>query len=189
MQGSSVAKMPVQGDELVGPFPEGANPEEYDKLRRRVMWSMPSGLFIIGSRAGQRLNGMVANWCSQVASKPKLVADSVEEEAVTHALIHDGQVFSVSLIDREDRAIVRKFSKPVDVDLGAATLNGFPFIEKTTGAPILAQAVAWLDCRVAKEVDLGTHTLFVGEVVDSGFLKDEATPVLRMEDTRMNYGG
>jgi flavin reductase (DIM6/NTAB) family NADH-FMN oxidoreductase RutF len=38
-------------------------------------------------------------------------------------------------------------------------------------------------------VELGAHTFFIGEVVDCGFQKDEDTPVLRMEDTRMNYGG
>ena len=173
--------------QTVGPFPAGVDPEEYDKLRRRVMWSMPSGLFVLGSRAGDRLNGMTCNWVTQLASAPKLVGVSVEKEALTHALVHDGQVFAISIIDREDRAIVRKFTKPVEVEDEA--MNGFPFVVKTSGAPILAQAVAWLDCRVAQEVDLGSHTLFVGEVVDAGFLKDEATPVLRMEDTRMNYGG
>ncbi len=54
--------MPVQSDEPVGPFPPGADPAEYDKLRRRVMWAMPSGLYVIGSRAGDRLNAMTANW-------------------------------------------------------------------------------------------------------------------------------
>jgi flavin reductase (DIM6/NTAB) family NADH-FMN oxidoreductase RutF len=181
--------VPVQSGEPIGPFPSGVDPEEYDKLRRRVMWTMPSGLFVIGSRAGDRLNGMTANWVSQVSSNPKLVAVSVEDEAVTHELIHEGRVFSVSIIDREDRAIVRKFTKPVEVDLAGSTLNGFPFVEKRTRAPILAQAVAWLDCEVRQEVSLGTHTLFVGEVVDAGFAKDEGTPVLRMEDTSMHYGG
>ena len=38
-------------------------------------------------------------------------------------------------------------------------------------------------------LDRRPRQLFIGEVLDSGFLKDEATPVLRMEDTRMNYGG
>jgi flavin reductase (DIM6/NTAB) family NADH-FMN oxidoreductase RutF len=181
--------MPVQSDEPVGPFPPGADPVAYDKLRRRVMWAMPSGLFVIGSRAGERRNGMTANWVSQVASTPKLVGVSVEREALTHTLIREGRVFSVCLVDREDRAIVRKFTKPVDVDLGARTLNGFPFVEKVTGAPVLAQAVAWLDCEVREELAVGSHTLFIGEVVDAGFEKDEATSVLRMEDTRMNYGG
>ena len=40
-----------------------------------------------------------------------------------------------------------------------------------------------------KTVAVGTSTLFIGEVVDAGFQKAEDTPVLRMEDTRMNYGG
>ena len=40
-----------------------------------------------------------------------------------------------------------------------------------------------------QSVETGGHTLFVGEVVDCEFEKDEGTPVLRMEDTRMNYGG
>jgi flavin reductase (DIM6/NTAB) family NADH-FMN oxidoreductase RutF len=179
--------VPVQSDEPVGPFPEGADPVEYDKLRRRVVWTMPSGLYILGSRDGERRNGMTCNWATQIASVPKLVAVSVEKEAFTHELVRAGQVFALSIVDREDRAIVRKFTKPVEVESGS--LNGFPFVERATGAPILAQAVAWLDCRVTQEVDAGSHTLFVGEVVDAGFLKDEATPVLRMEDTRMNYGG
>ena len=181
--------MPASTGEPIGPFPPGADPVEYDKLRRRVMWAMPSGLFVIGSRTGERFNGMTANWVSQVSSNPKLVAVSVEQEALTHELIETGRVFAVSIIDRDDRAIVRKFTKPVEVDVERQTLNGFPFLQKTTGAPILAQAVAWLDCEVRHEVALGTHTLFVGEVIDAAFAKDESTPVLRMEDTSMHYGG
>ena len=98
-------------------------------------------------------------------------------------------MFSLCLIDREDRAIVRKFTKPVEVDLEAKTLNEFPYIERVTGAPILAQSVAYLDCEVRERLVAGNHTFFVGEVVDCAFLKDEDTEVLRMEDTRMNYGG
>ena len=72
----------------------------------------------------------------------------------------------------------------------ARTLNGFAFHDAPqTGAPVLDQAVAWLDCRVQQDVDLGEYTLFIGEVLDCGFQRDEETPVLRMEDTRMNYGG
>ena len=99
-------------------------------------------------------------------------------------------MFSVCIVDREDRAIVRKFTKPVDVDTEARTLNGFPYHDGVTGAPILDQAVAYLDCEVRQTVDLGEHTLFIGEIVDAAFQRDdEETPVLRMEDTRMNYGG
>ena len=69
------------------------------------------------------------------------------------------------------------------------TLNGFAFHDGATGAPILDQAPAYIDCEVRQHVDVGNHTFFIGEVVDCGFQMDEATEVLRMEDTRMNYGG
>ena len=180
--------MPVQQG-IVGPIPEGQDAEEYDKLRRRVLWKMPSGLYVIGSRAGDRRNGMTANWVTQVSFDPKLVAVSVEKTALTHALIEEGRVFTVNLVDREDRPIVRKFTKPVEVDAEAGTLNGFPFHDGVTGAPVLDQAVAFVECEVRQAVDVGNHTLFVGEVVQAGFQRDEETPVLRMEDTLMNYGG
>jgi len=173
----------------VGPFPDGADPEEYDKLRRRVLWTMPSGLYIIGSRAGDRRNGMTANWVTQVGFDPKLLAVSVEHGAVTHELISEGGVFIVNLVDREDRAIVRKFTKPVEVDAEAHTLNDFPFHDGRTGAPVLDQALAFVECEVRQQIDVGGHTLFLGEIVDAAFQKPEDTPPLRMEDTRMSYGG
>jgi flavin reductase (DIM6/NTAB) family NADH-FMN oxidoreductase RutF len=180
--------MPTQQG-VVGPIPHGADPEEYDKLRRRVLWKMPSGLYVLGTRAGERRNGMTINWATQLSFEPKLVGVSVERGAFTHELVEEGGVFALNVVAQEDRAIVRKFTKPVEVDLGAKTLNGFPFHDGVTGAPILDQAVAFLDCEVRQTVELGGHTLFLGEIVDCGFLLDEETPVLSMGDTRMNYGG
>ena len=75
------------------------------------------------------------------------------------------------------------------MDLAAKTLNGFAYVERATGAPILADSVAFLDCAVRDRMEVGNHTFFAGEVLEAGFLKDEDTEVLRMEDTRMNYGG
>ena len=133
---------------------------------------------------------MTLNWATQVSFEPKLLAIGVEREAFTHELVTASGVFALCLVDREDRAIVRKFTKPVEVDLAARTLNGFPYLDgPATGAPVLAQSVAYLECEVRQAVDVGNHTLFLGEIVNAAFLKDEETPVLRMEDTRMNYGG
>jgi flavin reductase (DIM6/NTAB) family NADH-FMN oxidoreductase RutF len=57
-----------------------------------------------------------------------------------------------------------------------------------TGAPIFDEALAWLDCEVRQSIDLGTHTLFVGEVVDAGITDDEQRAAA-ISDTRMKYGG
>ena len=179
----------------IGPFPahvadDDAARDAYDRLRRRVLWKVPSGLYVVGSTDGaQRRNGMALNWLTQVSFEPKLVAIGVEADAVTHELIAASGVFSVCFVHRDDRQIIRKFTKPVEADLEARTLNGFPYRDGITGAPVLTQSVAYLDCEVRSAPAFGNHTLFVGEVVDCGFGTDEDAPVLRMEDTRMNYGG
>jgi len=176
--------------ELVGPFPPGVDPDEYDKRRRRLLWTFPYGLYIVGSRDGDRRNGMTLNFCTQVSQEPKLLGIGVQKDAFTHELISAGGAFTLNTIDREDRAIVRKFTKPVDVDLAASTLNGFPFHDgPSTGVPVLDQAIGFVECEVRNPVDCGMHTFFIGEVVNAVFQKPEDTPVLRMEDTRMSYGG
>jgi flavin reductase (DIM6/NTAB) family NADH-FMN oxidoreductase RutF len=178
----------------IGPFPENVETdqqkEEYDKLRRRVLWKMPYGLYVVGARDGDERNLMTLNWATQVSFDPKLVGIGVEKDAYTHKLISNGGVFSLLILDREDRAIVRKFVKPVEADLEARTLNGFAFHDGVSGAPILDQAVAYADCRVTNPVDCGGHTFFIGEVIDARFQTgNEEVDVLRMEDTRMSYGG
>lgn len=185
--------------ELIGPFPEGADPDAYDRLRRRVLWSFPTGLFVIGSAGesdgARRYNLMTANLVMQVSTEPKVIAVAVESAAVTTALIESGKVFTVSVLRREDRAVVRRFVKPVtDVVVGAdgrpTQMAGEPVWTGSTGAPILSNAVAWVECRRHSNVALGSHVLELGEVVDAGGLEaDQAPEILRMEDTRMNYGG
>ena len=186
--------------EVVGPFPDGVDDlDAYDRLRRRVLWSLPTGLFVVGStgplHGAVRHNLMTANLVVQVATNPKLVALAVESGALTAGLVRAGGCFSVSVLAREDRAVVRRFVKPVtDTILGQdahpVEMAGQPVKVATTGAPILAGALAWIDCRLHSAEALGSHVLFLGEVVDVGAQPgDEDADVLRMEDTRMNYGG
>ena len=173
----------------MGPVPEGNDPDEYDRRRRRVLWSLPTGLYVLGSRSADRRNLMTLNWAVQVATAPKLVAVSVEAKAVTHTLVQEGATFALSLLAREERAVVRKFVKPLDDDGDPAQLGGFPVFSAVTGAPILGLARSWLDCRVVHTLHCGSHSVFVGEVVDCGEREGETEGVLRMEDTRMSYGG
>ena len=70
--------MPVK-EGPVPPFPEGADPDEYDRLRRRVLWKMPSGLYVVGSTdKGERRNAMTLNLATQVSFDPKWIGIGVE---------------------------------------------------------------------------------------------------------------
>jgi len=197
--------------ERAGPVPVDRDPDGYDRARRRVLWSLPTGLYVIGSRAGERWNLMTCSWVMQVATSPKLVGAAVERSSVTLGLVEERGIFTVSVLSREDRALVRRFVKPardvvLDQEGRAVTIQGTPVVEVAGGVPVLADAVAWMACRVqAGSDDLGrspeagdglaSHRLLVGEVIDVGgpLAEEDAAAgrpeVLRMEDTRMNYGG
>lgn len=156
------------------------------ELLNRVTWKIPNALVLIGSRAGDQRNGMTASWVTQLSMEPVLIGVGIDNEAVTHRLIRDGAAFTVNLWDAADTRVFVKFSKPATDD--GASLNGRPVRAATTGAPVFEEALAWMDCEVRHQLDLGTHTLFVGEVVDASIRDDEARPAA-MSDTRMKYGG
>jgi flavin reductase (DIM6/NTAB) family NADH-FMN oxidoreductase RutF len=156
------------------------------ELINRVTWKIPNALVLIGSRAGDERNGMTASWVTQLAMEPVLIGVGIDNTAVTHRLITDGGSFTVNLWDAEDTRVFVKFSKPAK-DSGDA-LNDRPVRPATTGSPVFEEALAWLDCEVRHAIDLGTHTLFIGEVVDTGLNDDEARAAA-MSDTRMKYGG
>ncbi len=200
----------MTGTDPIGPVPPGRDPAEYDRLRRRVLWAMPTGLFVVGSRSGARRNLMTANWVMQVATAPKLVALALESGSVTRSLVEESGSFSVNLIAARDRSLVRRFVKPVrDVELddtgAVVSLQGEPVHEVADGLPCLVAVLAWLVCEV-REVCAGgaggrgaSHVLVVGEVVDVGGSvtapgegdpdEGDAARILGMGDTRMNYGG
>jgi flavin reductase (DIM6/NTAB) family NADH-FMN oxidoreductase RutF len=158
------------------------------ELLNTVLWSIPNVLCLIGSAAGDESNGMTASWVTQVSMSPVLVGVSVDATSVTHRLIAAGGAFTVNLWDRADTKVFVKFSKPAEA--GDGSLNGRPVRRGVTGAPIFTEAIAFLECRLHTTVPLGSHTMFIGEVVDCGFGEGgQNQAVARVEDTRMKYGG
>lgn len=167
-----------------------------DREWRRVLWAIPTGLYVLGSRSGSERNLMTVSWVTQVATAPRQVGVGIERDSVTMGLVREGGVFALSLLSRDDRSLVRRFVKPVPaaevvVDAaGRGTMRGVAVHQAVTGAPVLDAAVAHLDCRVAHVMDLGSHCLVVGAVVDAGFADGgEDAALLTMADTRMSYGG
>ncbi len=156
------------------------------ELLNKVTWRIPNALALIGSASGDDWNAMTASWITQLSMEPVLIGVGIDNTSVTHRLVTEGGAFSVNLWSAEDTRVFVKFSKPATRD--GDTLNGRPVHVGVTGTPIFDEAIAWLDCSVRHTTDFGTHTLFVGEVVDAG-VRDEEQRAAAMSDTRMKYGG
>lgn len=157
-----------------------------DELANRVTWKIPNALALVGSAANGERNGMTTSWITQLSMEPVLIGIGVDNSAVTHRLISDGGSFTVNLWDSDETRPFVKFSKPA-VDDGDS-LNGRAVRNGVTGAPIFEDAIAWMECEVRQSLDLGTHTLFIGELVAAAINDDEKRPA-SMSDTRMKYGG
>jgi len=157
-----------------------------NQLVNKVTWKIPNALALVGSASGETWNGMTTSWITQLSMEPVLIGIGVENHAVTHRLISEGGSFTVNLWDPDDKRVFVKFSKPA-VRQGM-TLNDRAVRVGKTGAPVFEDAVAFLDCEVRRAIDFGTHTLFVGEVVDAG-IRDDTKRAAAMSDTRMKYGG
>ena len=183
--------MSAAGDSFGADRPDAAD-DEFDRHRRRILWALPTGLYLIGSRHGDDVNMMTANLVVQVCLEPKLVGVALEGESVTARLVTAGAGFTISLLARTERDVVRRFVKPVhevqrDPDGAVLALSGQPVTEVGPDRlPVLASAAGYLDCRLTSAEPLGSHVFCIGEVSGVG---GEPGEVLRMEDTRMHYGG
>lgn len=127
---------------------------------RHALRKMASSVVVVTSKHGSTLNGMTATAVVSVSMDPPSLLVVVNRHNRSHATIRDGQAFAVNLLLREQEHLARHFASRAD-DAFADVC----FCEGGTGVPLLADAVAVIECRVEKEIDHGTHTLFIGAVV------------------------
>ena len=85
----------------------------------------------------------------------------MNREAASHACIVEGGAFAVSILGHGHEGVARRFATG---DRGAR-FEDLPFHTRTTGSPVLDEALAWLDCRVQNVHQAGDHSIVVGEVV------------------------
>lgn len=132
---------------------------------RRILGHWGSGVAIVGTRPpGGRPWGLTANAFASVSLVPPLVLVCVDMGADTHDGLRDAGAFAVSVLAADQERIARRFAAS-DV---ADKFEGIAWRSEVTGAPILEDAVAWVDCRVYAAHPAGDHTIFVGEVLAGG---------------------
>lgn len=147
-----------------------------DQIDRKSLQLLSYGLFVVTSRLNGRLNGLMVNTVFQVTSQPPRIAVAVNKENLTHEYITQSGVFAVSVLD-EDTPM--KFIGLFGYKSGREVdkLSQVTFKEGTTGCPLVTdKALAVMEARVIDRLDVGTHTLFIGDVVSSELLR-EGTPL------------
>jgi len=121
------------------------------------------GVYIIGVKYGSKINGMTAAWVNQVSSQPPMISVAISKTHYTSELISQAKSFSVNILSPNQMELARKcgFSSGRDQD----KLLDEEFTYQATGAPILRNCTAYLDCELFHQIELGDHILFIGTVI------------------------
>jgi flavin reductase (DIM6/NTAB) family NADH-FMN oxidoreductase RutF/rubredoxin len=141
-------------------------------MNTRAFQKIGYGVYIICSKSGEKINGQIANTAFQVTSEPATIAISINKSNYTHEFIKSSKVFSVSILAKTaPMTLIGQFGFKCGRDVNK--FEGINYKIGVTGAPIvLDQTVSYIEAKVVNEMDCGTHTIFLGEVVEGDVLAD-----------------
>jgi flavin reductase (DIM6/NTAB) family NADH-FMN oxidoreductase RutF len=137
-----------------------------------VLHNISYGMYIVSSCKDAGRNGQIANTVFQITSRPVTVAVSLNKKNLTHEFVEASGKFTVSVLDEKAPlsfigAFGFKSGRKED------KFKGVKYKLLESGCPVvLENTVCYLEARVTSGFDCGTHTLFLGEMTDSGFIAE-----------------
>lgn len=158
-----------------------------EKATHETLRQMPYGLYVVGvsGNGDGATNAAAVSWVTQCSFDPPLLLVALRKPSRTYQLVKQGRVFSLNLLDKQERQTVRALERPSKAADNKLAKVGY--LEENTGAPILRDAFAYAECKVLEIYEPGDHALVVGEVVHSG-IKGRGRPLM-CADLKWHYGG
>lgn len=139
---------------------------------RSVIGHFATGVTVITTAAGEEMQGMTANAITSLSLEPTMILVCVEKITHTHGLLGRSGVFAVNILATHQEDVSRLFAKRAEPEINS--LRGQRFVIGESGAPVLEDCLAYLECRVADVLDGGDHSIFLGEVVAAGVVSEGA---------------
>jgi flavin reductase (DIM6/NTAB) family NADH-FMN oxidoreductase RutF len=143
-----------------------------------------SGLFILTARHGEAETGMLASWVQQCAFRPPQVSVAIKHGRELLTWLTPGALFTLNILDASQTDMIVHFGRGFALDEPAfAGLD----VERPDGvAPVLSEALAYLECRVVNRCLTGDHELLIAEVV-RGKLLGEGQPMVHIRKSGLHY--
>jgi len=142
---------------------------------RQVLAHFPAGVTITTVRVGEQVHGLTVSAFASVSAEPPLVTVVIDNRHKAYALLQEeGAAFAVNILRQEQIELSNRFAWVKDEDRFGQGNWG----RAETGAPILADALAWVDCTILGRFPAGSHTLYLGEVVAAGVPEPGLPPLV-----------
>lgn len=164
-------------------------------VKKTALRMIPYGLYVLTAQSqdGARVAAATVNWVTQTSFNPPLLVVGVKADSAAYQVVKEAKSFALNMLGTGQGKLAFGFFKPAEKS--GNTISGEPFRTGKTGAPILENTPATVECNVVEIVARGDHHIVVGEVVDAHVARplqgrpDEA--VLHMKELGPNvfYGG
>lgn len=142
-----------------------------------AFFKLTYGLYILSSRDGEKLNGHISNTVFQITAEPSRMAVATHRDNLTTEYIRKSKVFAVSAIEQD---VDLNFIGPWGFKSGREInkFDGVNYKTGKTGAPIVTDnCIAWYECEVEQHIEIGTHVIFIGKVIDLDIIDDKKKPL------------
>lgn len=146
-------------------------------MQIEAFYKLSYGLYLVSAKSGNTMNAYIANTVFQVTAEPAQLAISCSKDNYSAKLIEKSGAFSVSVLQKEAE---QKIISTMGYNTGGKInkFEGIHFEEGQNGTPIITdECMAWFDCKVVQIIDVGSHILFIGEVLDSKLLDEAKEPL------------
>ncbi|MGE0747123.1 MAG: flavin reductase family protein [Rhodospirillales bacterium] len=162
--------------------------------KKTALRMIPYGIYVMTAEgADGSIAAATVNWVTQTAFEPPLVVIGVKGDSGARAILEKTQNFALNMLGKGQQNVAFAFFKPAQVEGGK--ISGEPYRKGSTGAPILENAIASVECKVTDIIERGDHHVVIAQVVDANVAKPPAgradDAILWMKDLgeKVFYGG
>ncbi len=75
----------------------------------QALKKLTTGIYVVTSKQGSEINGMVASWVSQVSFSPPLIMVAIKQGRYSHGMIGEGKVFAINILGKKQKKMVSVF--------------------------------------------------------------------------------
>ncbi len=161
--------------------------------KKTALRMIPYGIYVLTAEADGAVAAATVNWVTQTAFDPPLLVVGMKADSGAYAIAKKAGYFALNMLGKGQQSQAFAFFKPAERD--GDTISGEPFKSGSTGAPILDNAPAAVECKIVEIVERGDHHIVIGEVVDASVSQapegraDDAILHMRELGDNVFYGG
>jgi len=148
-----------------------------NQINIEAFFKISYGLYVVSSGSNNKMNGFISNAVFQVTAEPAQFAVCSNKDNFTTELINENKSLSISILKKEtDSKLIGSFGYRCGRDINK--FADVKFMTGVTGVPILLEdTIAWFECRVTQTIDVGTHLIFIAEIIQNDLIDSSGEPL------------